>query len=409
MTPAVARRVVVTGMGAVSSIGVGLSEFTTGLRTGRNGAGPVTAFDATGFPSSVACEVTGFVPTEWVERGPLGRASQFAVAAARMAVRDSGLKESDLQARHGMIAVGTTDGQSQDIDALVVTSLKDGPRQWDPELTGRVSAQRLALDIAHELRLSDVDAYSIGTACSAGNYAIGDGLDAIRLGEAEFALCGGADAVNRRNFASFHRLGLVSPDVCRPFDPGRKGILPGEGAGMLLLESLDSALARGATVHAEVLGYGLNCDGRHPVSPTRSSVARCMRLALEDAHVKAEEVDLISAHGTATTLNDITECEAIEDVYGERPPRTVSFKSMLGHSMGAASALGAIACSVAITNGFIPPTTNHRATDPACRIDCVPNHAVEADLRVVQNNGFAFGGDNAILVLGKYERTPQCL
>jgi 3-oxoacyl-[acyl-carrier-protein] synthase II len=406
MTAATAHRVVVTGMGAVSSIGVGLPDYTAGLRAGRNGAGPVTAFDPAGFPSEVACEVTGFVAGDWLGHeaaGRLGRTSQFSVAAARMAVEDSGVDLVDLRSRRGVVAVGTTDGQSQDIDALVATMLARGPERMDPAVAGRVPAQRLALDIAQELRLSNVDAYAIGTACSAGNYTLGDGFDAIRLGEADFALCGGADTVSRRNFAGFQRLGLVAPDLCRPFDTGRAGILTGEGSGMLLLESLESALARGAIVHMEVLGYGLNCDGKHPVAPTRSSVARCMQLALDDARVKPDEVDLISAHGTGTKLNDLTECDAIRDVFGARPPRTVSLKSMLGHSMGASSALAAIACAVAITHGFIPPTVNHRSTDPECGIDCVPNHAVDADLRVVQSNGLAFGGDNAVLLLGKYE------
>lgn len=410
MAAAVPRRVVVTGMGAVSSIGVGVGEFAAGLRSGRNGAGPVTAFDPTGFPSDVACEVTGFTAGEWTEELPaddLGRTSQFAVAAARMAVRDGGVDPAYLRARRGMVAVGTTDGQSQEIDELAARMLRDGPDRMPRAVAARVPAQRLALDVARELRLSDVAAYTVGTACSAGNYAIGDGFDAIRFGEAEFALCGGADAVCRRNFAGFHRLGLVAPDLCRPFDAERQGILTGEGAGVLLLESLDSALARGARVHAEILGYGLNCDGRHPVAPTRETVARCMRLALEDARVKPEEVDLISAHGTGTPRNDVTECEAIRDVYGDRPPPTVGLKSMLGHAMGASSALAAIACVVAVTEGFIPPTVNHRTTDPECRIDCVPNHAVPAEPRVVQSNGLAFGGNNAVLVLGRYEGTPR--
>jgi 3-oxoacyl-[acyl-carrier-protein] synthase II len=402
-----AHRVVITGMGAVSSIGVGLPEFAAGLRAGRSGAGPATAFDTAGFPSELVCEVTDFRCEDWFSGSAdgLGRPSRFAVAAAAMALADAGIDAERLRSRRGMVVVGSTDGQSQDIDALVATMVAEGLDRLDPELTGRVSAQRLALDVAGAFGLSDVDAYTIGTACSAGNYAIGDAFDALRSGEAEYAIAGGADVVSRRNFASFHRLGLVAPDACRPFDTDRAGMLNGEGAGILLLETLDSALARGAAVHAEVLGYGLNCDGSNPVAPERSSVARCMRLALDDAGVKPDEVDLISAHGTATKVNDITECEAILDVYGDRPPRTVSLKSMLGHAMGASAALAVIACTVAMEQGFVPPTINHRQTDPACRVDCVPNHAVEAELNVVQSNGLAFGGNNAVVLLGKYERT----
>ncbi|MFD1048529.1 beta-ketoacyl-[acyl-carrier-protein] synthase family protein, partial [Kibdelosporangium lantanae] len=168
------------------------------------------------------------------------------------------------------------------------------------------------------------------------------------------------------------------------------------------LESLESALARGARIYAEVLGYGLNCDAYHQVAPNQDSVARCMELAQENAGVKPHEIDLISAHGTGTKANDVTETRAIRSVFGDNTPRTVSLKSMLGHTMGAASALAAIACSLAITHGFIPPTINHRETDPECEIDCVPNEAVEADLRIVQNNGLAFGGNNSVVILGKY-------
>ncbi|MFE2187795.1 beta-ketoacyl-[acyl-carrier-protein] synthase family protein, partial [Streptomyces sp. NPDC059455] len=264
-------------------------------------------------------------------------------------------------------------------------------------------AARLSAAVAHELGLTDVEAVTIPTACAAGNYAIGYGFDAVRTGEVDFALCGGADAMCRKTFAGFYRLGTIAPELCQPFDVDRKGILTGEGAGVLVLESLESALARGARIYAEVLGYGLNCDAYHQVAPNQSSVARCMALALENAGVKPGEVDLVSAHGTGTKANDITEARAIREVYGAAPPRTISIKSMLGHTMGAASALAAIACSLAIVHRFIPPTINHTVTDPECEVDCVPNQAVEADLRIVQNNGLAFGGNNAVVILGKYE------
>jgi 3-oxoacyl-[acyl-carrier-protein] synthase II len=187
----------------------------------------------------------------------------------------------------------------------------------------------------------------------------------------------------------------------RPFDKNRDGFVQGEGAGMFVFEKLEHALSRGARIYAEVLGYGLNCDARHPVAPDQDSVAACMRLALDDAGVTPDQVDLISAHGTGTKANDTTECGAIHDVFDGAPPRTVSVKSMLGHTMGAASALSAIACVLAIREGFIPPTINHVETDPTCGIDCVPNESVPADLRIVQNNALAFGGDNAVVLFGR--------
>lgn len=400
------RRVVITGLGVFSSIGTGPAEFVDGLREGRSGVKPITAFDTTGFAHTNGCEVVDFEPKDWIHQVPiaeLGRASQFSAAAARMAMEDAGLTEDILRRKSGHVSIGTTDGESRDFDELTGMDVAAGPGSMDPELTRRLPAGRLSAAVARELGLVDVDAATLATACSAGNYSIGNGLDAIRVGDAEFALCGGADALCRKTFTAFYRLGTIAPDYCQPFDKNRKGILTGEGAGVVMLESLDSAQARGARIYAEILGYGLNCDARHPVAPDQASVARCMELALADAGVEPHEVDLISAHGTGTKANDVTETRAIHDIYGARPPRTISLKSMLGHTMGAASSLGVIACSLAITHGFIPPTINHVETDPECEIDCVPNHSVPADLRIVQNNGLAFGGNNSIVILGKYQ------
>ncbi|MFE0106736.1 beta-ketoacyl-[acyl-carrier-protein] synthase family protein [Streptomyces sp. NPDC059009] len=402
------HRVVLTGLGVVSSIGLGAKEFLQGLRAGRSGARPITVFDTEGFAHANGCEITDFAPQDWISTldvEQLGRAAQFSTAAARMALEDSGLDLTQLRARRGLISIGTTDGESHDLDQLVEAELADGIGTFDPVAARRVPAGRLSVAIAQELGLTDVEALTIPTACSAGNYAIGYGFDAVSSGEAEFAFCGGADAMCRKTFTGFYRLGTIAPDRCQPFDADRKGILTGEGAGVLVLERLDSALERGATIYAEVLGYGLNCDAHHQVAPDRDSVAELMRLALQNAGVAPHEVDLISAHGTGTKANDITEAGAIRQVFGDTPPRTVSMKSMLGHSMGAASALGAIGCALAIQNRFIPPTINHVTTDPECHVDCVPNEAVEADLRIVQNNGLAFGGNNAAVLLGRYDAT----
>jgi 3-oxoacyl-[acyl-carrier-protein] synthase II len=391
-------RVAVTGLGVVSSIGTGIAEYTAGLRAGRSGARPISVFDTEGFAHDIGCEVTDFAPERWITRQPvgdLGRAARFSVAAARMAVDDAGL---DLGGR-GMVCLGTTDGGGDAGERIAehVVRGTDVPAG----LPRRVPAASIPVAVARELGLSDVDISTVATACAAGNYALGNAYDAIASGDVDFALCGGADAMCRMTFTGFYRLGAVDPERCRPFDVHRQGILTGEGAGVLVLEPLEKAVARGARIYAEVLGYGLNCDAKHPVAPDQDSVAACMRLALDDAGVTPDQVDLISAHGTGTKANDVTECGAIRDVFGAAPPRTVSVKSMLGHTMGAASALSAIACAVAIREGFVPPTINHTETDPACGIDCVPNTAVEADLRVVQNNALAFGGDNAVVLFGR--------
>ncbi|MEU7240610.1 beta-ketoacyl-[acyl-carrier-protein] synthase family protein [Streptomyces sparsogenes] len=405
------RRVVLTGLGVLSSIGNGVTEFTRGLREGRCGAGEITLFDATGFRRQLAHEVRDFDPAEWIRHTPLeelGRASQFSVAATRLAVRDARLDLAELRGLRGLVTLGTTDGEARELDQLVEAELAaGGPEHLAATAVRRLPAHRLALAVVRELRLPRAVPSVLGTACAAGNYAIGDGFDAVRSGEADYALVGGSDALARRTFAGFSRLGLVASDRCRPFDAEREGLLTAEGAGVLLLEPLESALARGARIYAELLGYGLNCDAHHPTAPDQESVARCMGLALADAGIKPEEVDLVSAHGTGTRTNDITETRAIRELFGDRPPRTVALKSMLGHSMGAASALGAAASALALAHGFIPPTVNHRSTDPECGVDCVPNHAVEAPLRVVVNNGLAFGGNNASVVLGRYEEDQR--
>ncbi|WP_336111686.1 beta-ketoacyl-[acyl-carrier-protein] synthase family protein [Streptomyces sp. PTD9-10] len=402
------HRVVVTGLGVVTSIGTGVDAFAAGLRAGRSGAKPITAFDTTGFAYSNACEITDFDPAAWItEQSPddLGRAAQFAVAASRMAVADAGLTEEQVREVRSLVSVGTTDGESRDLDHLTGLQVNGGDDVLDAVVARRVWPGRLSAGIVRELGLEDVETVTVPTACAAGNYAVGYGYDAISSGDVEMALCGGADALCRKTFTGFYRLGTIAPDVCRPFDADRQGILTGEGAGILLMESLESALARGARIYAEVLGYGLSCDASHPVAPDRDSIARCITAAHRNAGIEAADVDFISAHGTGTKANDVTEVGAIRQVFGAQLPRTVSIKSMIGHTMGAASALASAACALALRDGFIPPTVNHRTTDPECAVDCVPNEAVEADLRVVQNNGLAFGGNNAVLVLGRWD-TP---
>jgi 3-oxoacyl-[acyl-carrier-protein] synthase II len=394
--------VAVTGLGVVSSIGTGVAEYAAGLRAGRSGARPISVFDTEGFAHSMGCEVVGFAPERWITEQPLedlGRAAQFSVAAARMAMADAGVDHPG----RAMVCLGTTDGGGDAGERIAENIVRD--KEVPAELPRRVSAVTLPVAVARELGLSDVDISTVATACAAGNYAIGNGFDAIASGDVDLALCGGADAMCRMTFTGFYRLGAVDPERCRPFDVNRQGILTGEGAGVLVLEPLDRARARGARIYAEVLGYGLNCDASHPVAPDQGSVAACMRLALDDAGVTPDQVDLISAHGTGTKANDATECGAIHSVFGGvfgDPPRTVSVKSMLGHTMGAASALSAIACALAISDGFIPPTINHVETDPACGIDCVPNEAVDADLRIVQNNALAFGGNNSVVLFGRH-------
>jgi 3-oxoacyl-[acyl-carrier-protein] synthase II len=385
-------------------MGRGIDTFLDGLRTGRNCARPISAFDTTGFSHANGCEVPDDAAPGPQADPALGRSAAFAVDAAGLALADAGLVPEDLAEYPCAVAVGTTDGESRDLDDLVAQQVAAGDAAaMSAVIAARVQPLRLSAAVARAFGLERAEVLTLQTACAAGNYAIGYGFDAIRTGEVDVALTGGADALCRKTFTGFYRLGTIAPDVCRPFDRYREGILTGEGGAILVLESLDAALARGARIYAEVLGYGLTCDATHPVAPDAGGVARCITVALERSDLKPQDVDLVSAHGTGTKANDVTESTALKTVYGEDVPKTISIKSMIGHAMGAASALGAAASALALRHQFIPPTINHRETDPACAVDCVPNQSVEAELSVVQNHGLAFGGNNSVLLLGRAE------
>lgn len=384
-------RVVVTGIGPVSATGIGRDAFRDALREGRSGARPIKSFDTTGFAHDLACEV----PVRTEPDGP-GRAAQFAERATDLALADAGITIDELRSHRVVVTIGTTDGESQLIDTISEKYLS--PDEVPPEQAQAAHPVNLVLNVVEHLGLVDVEAMTVATACSAGNYAIGNGFDALASGDADIAIVGGADALCRKTFTGFYRLGTVAPDACRPFDRDRQGILTGEGAGVLLLETLTHAQARGARIYCEVLGYGLTCDAQHPVAPDIDGVASCIAKALTLSGVDAADVDLVSAHGTGTKANDVTECAALASIFDHIPP-VISVKSMIGHSMGAASALGAIASILAIDERFIPPTINFRIPDPECSVNCVPNTSLPADIDTVENHGFAFGGNNAVVIL----------
>jgi 3-oxoacyl-[acyl-carrier-protein] synthase II len=400
-------RVVITGLGPVSSIGTGAREFCAGLRAGRSGISPISGFDASGFPHRHGGEILGFkaeaclrrlVPDFW------GRSAQFAAAGARLAVADAGLEiGSRVPADRAGAIVGTTSGESQVVEALVAQEVAGGFAAMAPEDLRKLPAERLAYAVAEELGLMG-EALTLATACSASNYALGYAYDRVASGEADVMLAGGADSVCRWAHAGFYRLGALTEYECRPFDARRDGILTGEGGAMLVLENADHAAARGARVYAELLGYGVNCDAHHMVVPNEDSIAACMRAAHASAGVTPGQVDYISAHGTGTPANDLVEAKAVRQVFGERIPPISSIKSMLGHTMGAASGFGAIATTLAIFEGFLPPTVNWTTPDPEFPwLDPVPGEAREATVRVAQNDGFAFGGNNAITMFGAVE------
>lgn len=395
------RRVVITGLGIISSIGIGTDAFAASLRAGKTVATPIRAFDTAGYPYAHATEVhdLAHLAGDYAAlSAAMGRASCFATLAARQAVLGAGLDAATLGAADAGVVLGTTNGESQVIDAIVRQWLREGAGAVDASAWSQAPAHRIAAEVAVDLGLAG-EVLVLGTACAAGNYAIGYASDVIAAGDADVMLCGGVDAVCRKTYSGFFRIGAITPDLCRPFDAGRQGILTGEGAAVLVLESLEHAQARGATIHAEILGYGSNCDASHMVAPNRDSIAACIRLAQQRAGIVPEQVDYICAHGTGTRTNDVVEVGAIRDVFGAKAPPVSSIKSMLGHTMGAASAMGAVACVLGMRDDFMPPTMNFREEDPACTIDCVPNAARSAPIHIAENHGFAFGGNNAILIL----------
>jgi 3-oxoacyl-[acyl-carrier-protein] synthase II len=296
--------------------------------------------------------------------------------------------------------IGTTSGESVVAEALTEQIVNGGFEYMNSGLLDRLPANRLAHAVSAELGLAG-ESLTLATACSASNYAIGYAFDLINTGQADVMFAGGSDSVCRWAHAGFFRLGALTATACTPFDRDRSGILTGEGGAVLLLESFEHAERRGARIYAEVLGYGLNCDAKHPVAPDGASIAECMRIAQRNASVKPSDVDYVCAHGTGTPANDAMEAQAIFEVFGSRPPPVSSIKSMIGHTMGAASGFGAIASTLAIHQGFLPPTINWANPDPAFgELDPVPNAAREATVSVAQNNGFAFGGNNAITLFG---------
>jgi 3-oxoacyl-[acyl-carrier-protein] synthase II len=398
-------RVVVTGIGVVSSIGTGRAAFWEALLSGQSGITPVAGFDTRDCAARIGGEVKDFEPERFIRPRHVpryGRASQLGIAAARLALEDAGLDPRVAGARVSVF-LGSTMGECGVQERLASACAHEGPGAIERRdvLMGLDSV--MPLNIGRELGLQDADALVFPNACAAGNYAIGHGYDQIRAGRTDVVLAGGADAFSRLAYIGFGRMLALAPERCQPFDLNRQGIVIGEGAGLLVLEGRERAQARGARIYAELLGYALSCDAHHMTIPHVDGVSAVMRKACAAAGVTPDAVDLVSAHGTGTRMNDRTECEALGRVFGEHARRVpiVSIKSMLGHTMGAASALEAVACVMAVHDGRIPPTINFETPDPECPVDCVPNTMREAPVRVALNNSFAFGGNNAATVFAR--------
>jgi len=398
------RRVVVTGLGVISSIGIGWEEFWDSLLKGKSGISPVSSFDTTNHFTHYGGEVKNFRPEEFVQEGRLGfmnRSTQMALAAAKLALRDAGLTTEKLKNYRVGVSHGTTLGDAQTIEEIDGLLIQDS--SVPERLICQMPTHAAPCAIANEFQLNG-PICMFSTACAAGNYAIAYGYDLIRSSRADIVFGGASDPISRIEFTGFNQFSAVAPEKCRPFDKNRKGMIPAEGAGMLVLESLEHALERDASIYAEVSGYGLSCDAYHMTTASVEGLAECMKKAMRDAGISPLEVDYISAHGTGTLANDRNECAAIREVFGPdyQMVPVSSIKSMLGHAMGAASALEAVACSLVVRNDVIPPTINFETPDPECDIDCVPNMARKQNVNIALNNSYAFGGNNASVVFKKF-------
>jgi len=398
------KRVVITGLGVISSIGIGWQEFWANLLKGKSGISPVTSFDTSNHSTHNGGEIKNFDPEKFSSRDivkSINRSTQMALAATDLAIRDSTLTSEKMHHYTIGISFGTTLGDAQTIEEIDDSLVKNNP--INKNLIFQIPTHSAPSHVAIKYKVQG-PIFMFTTACAAGNYAICYGYDLIKLNRADIIIAGASDAFSRIEYTGFNQLSAVAPEKCQPFDKNRKGMIVAEGAGILVLESLEGALKRNAHIYAEILGYGLSCDAQHITQPFVEGVANCMKKAMREANIDRNDVDYISAHGTGTLANDRTECAAIKEVFGSRYKQipVSSIKSMLGHTMGAASALEAIICCLSIRNNIIPPTINYETPDPECEIDCVPNHSRKCEINIALNNAFAFGGNNASLVLKKF-------
>ncbi|MGH2653849.1 MAG: beta-ketoacyl-ACP synthase II [Actinomycetota bacterium] len=401
------RKVVVTGIGPVTPVGVGRADFWDALVAGRSGIGEVTLFDTAEFPVRIAGEVKDFDPTVWMDRKAARRTDRvvhLAVAAARLAWEDAG--SPSIEPERAAVVVSTGVGGLQTMEDQVRILAERGPGRVSAFTVPAMMPNAASGQIAMELGFSGPNA-CITTACAAGAHGVGEAYRYIKHGMADLAVTGGTEAaITPLALAAFAQMQALSrnPDpaqASRPFDANRDGFVMAEAAGILILEEEERARARGATIYAEVAGYGTSADAFHITQPEPQGAGAviAMQMALTDAGEDAEAVDYINAHGTSTQLNDAAETRAIKKALGDHAHRVAisSTKSMTGHMVGAAGAAEAAVAALAIHEGVIPPTTNHETPDPDCDLDYVPNEARKQDVRLSLSNAFGFGGQNAVL------------
>lgn len=408
------RRIVVTGLGAVSPVGVGPDAIWDSISNGRSGVGPITAFDVSAYPTRFAACVDDWDPSPWIEPKEarrMARFQQFALASALMAVEDAGLVIDENNAERvgvivgsGIGGLGTMEEQKEVLDAK-------GPGRVSPFLVPMMIVDLAAGHISIKLGAKGIN-YAPVSACATGNHSIGEAGEAIRRGDADVIIAGGFDCgvtpLGLAGFSAARSLSTRNDDpvaASRPFDADRDGFVMGEGGGVVVLEELEHARARGARIYGELAGYGASADAYHLTAPdpTGDGARRAMLQALSRAGIAASAIDYVNAHGTSTGLGDAAETGAIKQVFGADTPPVSSTKSMTGHLLGGAGALEAVICLQAMRHGVLPPTINYTTPDPACDLDYVPNEARPARIGALLSNSFGFGGHNATLLFTAYE------
>jgi len=410
------RRVVITGLGAVTPVGNTVATMWDNLLAGQAGAGPITLFDAAAFKTKFACEVKGFDATAAIGKKDarrMDRFTQFAVVAAHQALLDSALVvNADNTARVG-VYIGSGIGGIGTLETELRELVAKGPDRVSPFLVPMMLPDTAAGQVAIQFGLRGPN-MAIVTACASGNNAIGEATECIRRGAADAMIAGGAEAgITPIALAGFNNMTAISThnavptQASRPFDNERDGFVIGEGSGMLVLEEWEHARTRGAKIYGEILGYGASADAYHITAPDENGAGavQAMRMALQQAKLQPDQIDYINAHGTSTPLNDRSETLAIKTVFGEAAYRIPisSTKSMTGHLLGAAGAVEAVICARVLTDAMIPPTINYEHPDPACDLDYVPNTARQAAIKAIMSNSFGFGGHNAVLIFGRYQ------
>jgi 3-oxoacyl-[acyl-carrier-protein] synthase II len=410
------KRIVVTGIGVVSPVGVGKTDYWNSLLSGVSGIGRITHFDPTDFDVQIAAEVKGFDVTKWIDRKEsrrMDRFVHFGVAAALDAIEDAGLKITSANAERVGVLVGSGIGGLKTLEEQVKVLVENGPSKISPFLIPMMIADMASGHISIITGAKGPNS-TVVTACATGAHALGDSLEIIRRGAADVMICGGTEAaITQVGVAGFGNMKAMTSKyndnptkASRPFEAGRDGFVIGEGAGVVVLESLEHAEARGAHIYCELAGYGMSGDAYHMTQPAAGGegVARAMVAALKDADVQPEMVGYINAHGTSTPLNDKNETAALKSVFGDHAYKLSisSTKSMTGHLLGGAGGIEAVAAALAIHSGVLPPTINYDTPDPDCDLDYIPNVARTQQVEVAVSNNSGFGGHNAVIVMRRY-------